>query len=93
MGSEMCIRDRLSRGQLKVNMEMLSSPEPLYKVGRIMNRLAMSLVIAGLLVSGSLIIAVDMPRLFGMPVLSLVEHVSAFVLSVWLVWDMFRRTR
>lgn len=29
----------LSRGQLKVNMEMLSSPEPLYKVGRIMNRL------------------------------------------------------
>ena len=83
----------LSRGQLKVNMEMLSSPEPLYKVGRIMNRLAMSLVIAGLLVSGSLIIAVDMPRLFGMPVLSLVEHVSAFVLSVWLVWDMFRRTR
>ncbi len=34
-----------------------------------MNRLAMSLVIAGLLVSGSLIIAVDMPRLFGMPVL------------------------
>ena len=83
----------LSRGQLKVNMEMLSPPEPLYKVGRIMNRLAMSLVIAGLLVSGSLIIAVDMPRLFGMPVLSLVEHVSAFVLSVWLVWDMFRRTR
>ena len=83
----------LSRGQLKVNMEMLSSPEPLYQVGRIMNRLAISFVIAGLLVSGSLIIAVDMPRLFGMPVLSLVEYVSAFVLSVWLVWDMFRRTR
>ena len=83
----------LSRGQLKVNMEMLSSPEPLYKVGRIMNRLAISLVIAGLLVSGSLIIAVDMPRLFGMPVLSLIEYVSAFILSVWLVWDMFRRTR
>lgn len=83
----------LSRGQLKVNMEMLSSPEPLYKVGRIMNRLAISLVIAGLLVSGSLIIAVDMPRLFGMPVLSLIEYVSAFALSIWLVWDMFRRTR
>ena len=58
-----------------------------------MNRLAISLVIAGLLVSGSLIIAVDMPRLFGMPVLSLIEYVSAFILSVWLVWDMFRRTR
>ena len=83
----------LSRGQLKVNMEMLSSPEPLYKVGRIANRLAMSLVIAGLLVSGSLIIAVDMPHVFGLPFLSLIEYVSAFALSAWLVWDMFHKTK
>ena len=83
----------LSRGQLKVNMEMLSSPEPLYKVGRIANRLAMSLVIAGLLVSGSLIIAVDMPHVFGLPFLSLIEYVSAFGLSAWLVWDMFHKTK
>lgn len=82
----------LSRGQLKVNMEMLSSPEPLYKVGRIANRLAISLVIAGLLVSASLIISVDMPRVFGLPVLSFIEYISAFGLSAWLVWDMFRKT-
>ena len=82
----------LSRGQLKVNMEMLSSPEPLYKVGRIANRIAMSMVIAALLVSGSLIISVDMPRVFGLPFLSLIEYVSAFALSVWLVWDMYRKS-
>ena len=83
----------LSRGQLKVNMEMLGSTEPLRKVSRIANRLAMSLVIAGLLVSGSLIISVDMPRVFGLPILSFIEYVSAFVLFIWMAWDMFRKTR
>ena len=83
----------LSRGQLKVNMEMLGSTEPLRKVSRIANRLAMSLVIAGLLVSGSLIISVDMPRVFGLPVLSFVEYVSAFLLFIWMAWDMLRKTR
>lgn len=83
----------LSRGQLKVNMEMLGSTEPLRKVSRIANRLAMSLVIAGLLVSGSLIISVDMPRVFGLPVLSFIEYVSAFLLFIWMAWDMLRKTR
>lgn len=83
----------LSRGQLKVNMEMLGSTEPLRKLSRIVNRLAMSFVIAGLLVSGSLIISVDMPRVFGMPVLSFIEYISAFFLFIWMAWDMFRNTR
>lgn len=83
----------LSRGQLKVNMEMLGSTEPLRKLSRIVNRLAMSFVIAGLLVSGSLIISVDMPRVFSMPILSFVEYISAFFLFIWMAWDMFRNTR
>ena len=83
----------LSRGQMKVNMEMLGSTEPLRKVSRIANRLAMSLVIAGLLISGSLIIAVDMPKVFGLPVLSFIEYVSAFLLFVWMAWDMLRKSR
>lgn len=81
----------LSRGQLKVNMEMQGSVEPIARLALLTNRLAMSFVIAGLLVSGSLIIQVDMPRLFGMPFLSLIEYVSAFGLSVWMVWDMVRK--
>ena len=83
----------LSRGQLKVNMEMLGSTEPIRKLSRIVNRLAMSFVIAGLLVSGSLIISVDMPRVFGLPVLSFIEYVSSFLLFIWMAWDMFRNTR
>lgn len=83
----------LSRGQLKVNMEMLGSVEPLENLGQIVNRLAFSMVIAGLLVSGSLLVSVDMPRVFGMSVLSFIEYVSAFVLSAWMAWDAFRRPK
>lgn len=83
----------LSRGQLKVNMEMLGSVAPLENLGQIVNRLAFSMVIAGLLVSGSLIISVDMPRIFGIPVLSFIEYVSAFVLSAWMAWDAFHRPK
>ena len=83
----------LSRGQLKINMEMLGSDEPLAKLGRLTNRMAVGMIIAGLLVSGSLIISVDMPRVFGMPVLSLIEYVSALVLSAWMLWDSYRKPR
>ena len=38
----------LSRGQLKVNMEMLGSAEPMMKISRILNRLTIGLIIAGL---------------------------------------------
>ena len=90
-GSEML--RMLSRGQLKVNMEMLGSSEPLRKVGSIANRLAVSLVIAGLLVSSSLIVTVDMPQAFGLPILSLIQYLSAFLLFLWMAWDMFRKSR
>lgn len=83
----------LSRGQMKVNMEILGSIEPLKKVARIANRLAISLVIAGLLVSGSLIISVDLPKVFGLPWLSFVEYLSALLLSIWMVWDSSRKPR
>lgn len=83
----------LSRGQLKVNMEMLGSDEPLQKVSRIANRFVFGLIIAGLLVSASLIVSVDMPRVMGLPVLSFIEYVSAFILSAMVVFDIYRKPR
>ena len=83
----------LSRGQLKLNMEMLGSDEPLAKLGRLTNRMAVGMIIAGLLVSGSLIISVDMPHVLGLPVLSFIEYISALVLSGWMLWDSYRKPR
>ncbi len=80
----------LSRGQLKVNTEMLGSDEPIKKVSRIANRLAVSMIIAGLLVSASLMTSLDMPKVIGVPILSFIEFVSAFILTIMVAVDIYR---
>jgi ubiquinone biosynthesis protein len=83
-----------TRGQLKVNMEMLGSDEPLSKMARIVNRLATVLLAVGLLVSAALVSSVtNMPIVFGLPVLAFVMYVSAFVLSAIVVLDILRSMR
>ena len=83
----------LSRGQLKMSMEMLGSDEPIKKVSRIANRLAVSMVIAGLLVSASLMTSLDMPKIIGVPVLSFIEFVSAFILTIMVAIDIYRKPK
>ncbi len=84
----------LTRGQFKVNMNMLGSDEPLAKLSRIVNRMTLGLMIAGLLVSGALISSVEgMPKVFGLPVLADVMFISAFVLSAVVVMDFYRKRK
>lgn len=84
----------LTRGQFKVNMNMLGSDEPLAKLSRIVNRMTLGLMIAGLLVAGALISSVeDMPKVFGLPVLADVMFISAFVLSAVVVADFYRKRK
>lgn len=84
----------LTRGQFKVNMNMLGSDEPLAKLSRIVNRMTLGLMIAGLLVSGALISSVEgMPKVFGLPVLADIMFISAFVLSAVVVMDFYRKRK
>lgn len=84
----------LTRGQFKVNMNMLGSDEPLAKLSRIVNRMTLGLMIAGLLVAGALISSVEgMPKVFGLPVLADVMFISAFVLSAVVVADFYRKRK
>jgi ubiquinone biosynthesis protein len=84
----------LSRGKLKVNMEMLGSTEPMMKISRILNRLTIALIIAGLLISaGILTFAISDPQIFGMPVLAFIEFVVALILSLWIAIDVYTRSR
>lgn len=83
----------ISRGQLKFNMEVLGSDEPLRKVGRIANRLALSLIIAGLLVSAALLSGVDMPKIFGIAAVAFFEYLIAFVMLIAVLVDIFRNPR
>ena len=83
----------LSRGQLKFNMEVLGSDEPLRKVGRIANRVVLGVIIAGLLVSAALLSGADMPKIFGIAAIAFIEYLVAFVMLIVVVVDVFRNPR
>ena len=50
----------LTRGQLKMNMEVLGSEAPLSKLAKIINRLTIGIIIAGLFIGSSLLATTNM---------------------------------
>lgn len=80
----------LSRGQLKVNMEMLSSQEPLGKLSRIINRLTLGMITAGTLVSAALVSTISEPTVAGLPVLSFTGYCVGIGLTLWIIIDIIR---
>ena len=84
----------LTRGQVKVNMEMLGSDAPMSSLSAIVNRLTLGIIIAGLFIGSSMVALSSMePQVLGVPVLSFLGYVGAFVLSVWVVTDILRKRR
>lgn len=82
----------LTRGQLKVNMDMLGSEPLMASMSKIMNRMAISIVIAGLFIGSSLYATVvEETFMFGIPFISFFGFLGAFALSVWVVFDIWRR--
>lgn len=82
----------LTRGQLKMNMEMTGSEEPFRKLSKLFTRVTLALIVAGLFMGSSMLSLSSMePRVLGVPVLAAVGYVSAFLLSVWIVLDIWRR--
>lgn len=81
----------LTRGQLKINAQVLGSDAVLRRLGQIMDRLSMSIVIAGLFIGSSVVyFAKIQPVIFGIPVIGFLGYLSALVLalglgrSIWL---------
>ncbi len=82
----------LTRGQLKVNMELMGSEIPFMKISRIFTRVTLALIVMGLFIGASLLSLSTMePRLLGIPFLATIGYVSAFFLSVWIVVDVWRK--
>lgn len=82
----------LTRGQLKVNTEVLGSEAPLTHLGKIVNRLTIGIIVAGLFVGSSLMANSTMePRLLGVPVLAFFGYLGAAILSIWVVVDIARK--
>lgn len=82
----------LTRGQLKVNMEVLGSDAPMTALSKIMNRLTIGIIIAGLFIGSSMFAQIEGQALvFGVPIISFFGFLGAFILSAWVIIDIWRR--
>lgn len=82
----------LTRGQLKMNMDLMGSDIPFRKLSRIFTRITLALIVAGLFIGSSLLSLSSMePRALGVPALASIGYLSAFLMSVWIVVDIWRK--
>lgn len=79
------------RGQAKLNVELAGSERPMRAAERMVNRVALAVVEAGLLMASAMLGASDFPtRFFGVPVPCAVGLALALLLGGWLLWDILR---
>ena len=84
----------LTRGHLKMNMQMLDSPEAFGRLAHILNRLTIGVIIAGLYIGSSVVYYAGIqPVIFGVPVLGFLGYVGAAILSIWVIVDIVRDRR
>jgi ubiquinone biosynthesis protein len=84
----------LTRGQMKLNIELVGSEQPLQQLSDMVNRITMALIVVGLYVGSSIVYFAGIkPVIFGIPVIGLMGYVVAFILSVWIVIDIMRKNR
>lgn len=84
----------LTRGQLRMNLDLAGTADPLEDLSRIANRLTMSVIVAGLFIGSSVVYyARIQPVILGVPVIGFVGYLAAFALGIWVAWDIIRENR
>lgn len=94
MGEQLGLASRmLTRGQLKINTQVLGSEQVLRHVGGIVDRLSMSIVIAGLFIGSSVVYYAKIePVIFGIPVIGFLGYACALVLALGLGREIWRNS-
>ncbi|MBY8968288.1 hypothetical protein KHP57_21600, partial [Algiphilus sp. NNCM1] len=78
----------------RVNMEMVGSQEPIHLLANMVNRLTMARIVVGLFIGSSIVYYAGIkPVIFGIPIVGFLGYVIAFVLSVWIVFDIYFKGR
>jgi len=84
----------LTRGQLRVGLELPGTKDPIAELSQSADRLAMGIIVAGLFVGSSVVYYAGIqPVVFGIPVIGFVGYVAALALSVWIIWGIMREGR
>ena len=72
----------------------VSSEEPMRQLSDMVNRLTMALIVVGLFIGSSIVYYAGMkPIIFGIPVVGFLGYLAAFVLSMWIVFDIYSKKR
>lgn len=84
----------LTRGQLRMNLDVAGTEDPLEDLSRIANRLTLSVIVAGLFIGSSVVYyARIQPVIFGIPIIGFVGYMLAFFLGIYVAHDILRDTR
>lgn len=84
----------LTRGQFKMNMEMLESRKLMDRVSAIVDRMTMGIIVAGLFIGSSVVYYSKIPPvIFGIPVLGFAGYVGAALLSVNVIVGIVRTNK
>lgn len=71
---------------------MLGSEAPMRAISRIINRLTIGIIIAGLFIGSCMFAQIaGGPTIFDVPFISFFGFLGAFVLSVWIIVDIWRK--
>ncbi|MBS7158527.1 MAG: AarF/ABC1/UbiB kinase family protein [Collinsella sp.] len=83
----------LTRGQLKINAQVLGSEQVLRRLGGIVDRMSMAIVIAGLFIGSSVVYYAKIePVIFGIPVIGFLGYTSALILALGLGREIWRNS-
>lgn len=75
------------KGQIKLNLEIMDSEEPLSSIDEMVNKMIVTIIAASLLLGSSLICTTDMaPKIFGIPLLGFIGYMGAVFLGIWMLF-------
>ncbi|MCC6443533.1 MAG: phosphotransferase [Armatimonadetes bacterium] len=82
---------KAEHGTFKMHLQLDRADDILLKFGAIANRLAVSIMLAAIIIASALIMTTNMkPLLWGYPALGLLGFLTAVIMSLWLIISIIR---
>ena len=84
----------LTRGQLRMNLDLAGSEDPMRDMARAADRLTMGIIIAGLFIGSSVVYYARIkPVILGIPIIGFAGYVIAVLAGIWLVRQIVNERR
>ena len=84
----------LTRGQLRVNLDLPGTKDPVSDLAHAADRLTMGIIIAGLFIGSSVVYyARIQPVIFGIPVIGFVGYLIALIMGLQVVRQVMGESR